>query len=93
MKREQEEEERKRRLEESTKAYENWRKMAKNKPRPATQGLLPHQKVKPAYVNPTPWQRIVDDIEDIVEENAFNVGRKEQTQPKISNKKSATSYQ
>ncbi|KAF3428671.1 hypothetical protein E2986_02203 [Frieseomelitta varia] len=93
MKREQEEEERKKRLEKSTRAYENWRKMAKNKPRPATQGLLPHQKVKPAYINPTPWQRIVDDTEDIVEENAFNVGGKGQTQPKISNKKSATSYQ
>ncbi|KAK9298136.1 hypothetical protein QLX08_008452 [Tetragonisca angustula] len=93
MKREQEEEERKKRLEESTRAYENWRKMAKNKPKPATQGLLPHQKVKPAYINPTPWQRIVDDTEDIVEENAFNVDRKEQIQLKINNKKSAASYQ
>lgn len=83
MKRKQLEEERKKRLEESTKAYENWRKMAKNKPKPATQGLLPHQKAKPAYVNPTPWQRIIDDTED-VEEDAFNVGRKTQSQLKIS---------
>ncbi|XP_076759162.1 uncharacterized protein LOC143428286 [Xylocopa sonorina] len=92
MKQKQLEEERKKRLEESTKAYENWRKMAKNKPKPATQGLLPHQKAKPAYVNPTPWQRIIDDPED-VEEDASNVDRKTQSQPKIINKRSARSYQ
>ncbi|CAK9827452.1 hypothetical protein ANTRET_LOCUS5141 [Anthophora retusa] len=68
MKQKQIEEERKKRLEDSTKAYEKWRKTAKNKPKPATQGLLPHQKAKPAYVNPTPWQRIVDDIEDFEED-------------------------
>ncbi|XP_071867995.1 uncharacterized protein [Bombus fervidus] len=92
MKRKKHEEERKKRLEESTKAYENWRKKAKNKPRPATQGLLPHQKAKPAYVNPTPWQRIVDDTED-VEQDASNVGRKMQGQPRMSSKRSAVSRQ
>ncbi|XP_033349901.1 uncharacterized protein LOC117233577 [Bombus vosnesenskii] len=92
MKRKKHEEERKKRLEESTKAYENWRKMAKNKPKPATQGLLPHQKAKPAYVNPTPWQRIVDDGED-VEQDASNVGGKTQGQPRMSSKRSAVSRQ
>ncbi|XP_015605051.1 inner centromere protein A isoform X2 [Cephus cinctus] len=51
----------KKRLEESLKAYEKWRERSKNRPKPATQGLLPHQKAVPAYVNPTPWQRLVDD--------------------------------
>lgn len=54
--------------------------------------LLAHQKAKPAYVNPTPWQRIIDDTED-VEEDAFNVGRKTQSQLKISSKRNATSFQ
>ncbi|XP_015120825.1 coiled-coil domain-containing protein 34 [Diachasma alloeum] len=49
------EEEKKKRLEESVKAFEEWREKSKNTPRPATQGLLPHQKAKPAYVNPIPW--------------------------------------
>lgn len=40
MKQKQLDEGRKKRLEESLKAYENWTKMAKNKPKPATQGLL-----------------------------------------------------
>ncbi|XP_076241346.1 uncharacterized protein LOC143183606 [Calliopsis andreniformis] len=91
IKKKQDDEEKKKRLEESMKAYENWRKMAKNKPKPATQGLLPHQKAKPAYVNPTPWQGIVDDSED-VEVNPSNA-RKMQNQPKISSKRRCTSYQ
>lgn len=33
-------EEREKRLEQSTKAYEKWRENSKNKPKPATQGLL-----------------------------------------------------
>ncbi|XP_063974607.1 coiled-coil domain-containing protein 34-like [Diachasmimorpha longicaudata] len=48
-------EEKKKRVEESVKAFEEWRERARNTPRPATQGLLPHQKAKPAYVNPIPW--------------------------------------
>ncbi|XP_076640107.1 uncharacterized protein LOC143351912 [Colletes latitarsis] len=91
MKRQQLAEEKKKRLEESTKAYENWRKNAKNKPKPATQGLLPHQKAKPAYVNPMPWQPIINDTEDS-EENPSNV-RKTQCQPKISSKRCTTPYQ
>ncbi|XP_011872192.1 PREDICTED: coiled-coil domain-containing protein 34-like [Vollenhovia emeryi] len=53
-------EERERRLEQSRRAYEKWRENSKNKPKPATQGLLPHQKAKPGYVNPIPWQSIVE---------------------------------
>lgn len=34
------EEEREKRLEQSTRAYEKWRENSKNKPKPATQGLL-----------------------------------------------------
>lgn len=33
-------EEREKRLEESSKAYEKWKENSKNKPKPATQGLL-----------------------------------------------------
>lgn len=33
-------EERERRLEQSTRAYEKWRENSKNRPKPATQGLL-----------------------------------------------------
>lgn len=54
--------------------------------------LSAHQKAKPAYVNPTPWQRIVDDSED-VEQDASNVGRKTQGQPRMSSKRSAVSRQ
>ncbi|XP_003703222.1 uncharacterized protein LOC100882665 [Megachile rotundata] len=90
MKQKQLEEEKQRRLEESRKAYENWRKMAKNKPKPATQGLLPHQKAKPAYVNPTPWQRIVEDTEES-EENGSNY-RKTQGQSKINPRRQPLSY-
>ncbi|XP_068989747.1 LOW QUALITY PROTEIN: caldesmon [Neodiprion pinetum] len=54
------EEERKKRLAESSEAFEKWRESAKSRPRPATQGLLPHQRAKPSYVNPKPWQQIVD---------------------------------
>nr|XP_031836094.1 stress response protein NST1-like [Nomia melanderi] len=86
-------EEKKKRLEESTKAYENWRKNAKNKPKPATQGLLPHQKAKPSYVNPTPWQGIVDESEDD-EVNSSNGRRTHHgQQAKIISKKSTTYYQ
>ncbi|XP_011300874.1 inner centromere protein [Fopius arisanus] len=49
------EEEKKRRMQESVKAFDEWREKSKNTPRPATQGLLAHQKAKPAYVNPIPW--------------------------------------
>lgn len=86
------EEEKKKRLEESSKAYENWRKMAKNKPKPATQGLLPHQKAKPAYVNPTPWQRIIDDPEtDEEQDNASVVCRETQSHPRISTRRNTLS--
>ncbi|XP_046737365.1 vicilin-like seed storage protein At2g18540 [Diprion similis] len=54
------EEDRKKRLAESSQAFEKWRESAKSRPRPATQGLLPHQRAKPSYVNPKPWQQIVD---------------------------------
>ncbi|XP_012260308.2 uncharacterized protein LOC105688505 [Athalia rosae] len=53
--------ERKKRQEESSRAFEKWRENARCKPRPATQGLLPHQRAKPSYVNPKPWQQILDD--------------------------------
>ncbi|XP_017882407.1 coiled-coil domain-containing protein 34-like [Ceratina calcarata] len=92
MKKKRIEEEKKKRIAESSKAYENWRKMAKNKPRPATQGLLPHQKAKPAYVNPTPWQRIVDDPEnDEEQDNASVVCRETQSHPRISTKRNTLS--
>ncbi|OAD60254.1 hypothetical protein WN48_06104 [Eufriesea mexicana] len=51
-----------------------------------------HQKAKPTYVNPTPWQRIVEDAEDL-EEDELSVGKKARSQPKISSKRSAMSYQ
>lgn len=40
MKQKKAEEEKQKRLQDSMKAYESWRENAKNKPRPATQGLL-----------------------------------------------------
>jgi len=39
-------EERERRLEQSTRAYEKWRENSKNKPKPATQGLLRMCKIR-----------------------------------------------
>ncbi|XP_034950983.1 coiled-coil domain-containing protein 34 [Chelonus insularis] len=48
-------EERQKKLEESSKAFKTWREKTKNRPRPATQGLLPHQQAKPRYINPIPW--------------------------------------
>nr|XP_033334292.1 eukaryotic translation initiation factor 3 subunit A isoform X2 [Megalopta genalis] len=92
IKQKQIDEEKKKRLEESTKAYEVWRKNARNKPKPATQGLLPHQKAKPSYVNPTPWQGIVDEPE--VDEAGTSNGRMTHNQlAKNSSKKSSTYYQ
>ncbi|XP_012282316.1 stress response protein NST1 [Orussus abietinus] len=61
------EEEKERRLEKSSKAFEEWREKSKNKPKPATQGLLPHQKAIPAYVNPIPWQPVVQSEENNVD--------------------------
>ncbi|XP_029163856.1 coiled-coil domain-containing protein 34 [Nylanderia fulva] len=72
MRRKKMAEERERRLEQSSKAYEKWRENSKNKPKPATQGLLPHQKAKPAYVNPIPWQSILEIDSDEAQENTFN---------------------
>ncbi|KAK2575085.1 hypothetical protein KPH14_008815 [Odynerus spinipes] len=83
MKNQQIEEERKRRQEESLKAYEEWREKSKNRPKPATQGLLPHQAAKPAFVNPTPWQKLIDDDSDNAEED----GKKAKAKRKIKNKK------
>ncbi|XP_035730205.1 inner centromere protein-like isoform X1 [Vespa mandarinia] len=60
----QDEEERKRRQEISLKAYEEWRERSKNRPKPATQGLLPHQAAMPTFINPTPWQKLIDDDTD-----------------------------
>ncbi|XP_015185825.1 PREDICTED: myosin-M heavy chain [Polistes dominula] len=61
LKEQQEEEERKRRQEESIKAYEEWREKSKNRPKPATQGLFPYQAAKPGFINPTPWQKLIED--------------------------------
>ncbi|OXU20244.1 hypothetical protein TSAR_003236 [Trichomalopsis sarcophagae] len=58
------EEEKERRLQESSKAYEKWREKSRNTPKPATQGLLPHQKAKPAFTNPTPWQPLLEKVSD-----------------------------
>ncbi|XP_011257177.1 histone-lysine N-methyltransferase, H3 lysine-79 specific [Camponotus floridanus] len=80
-------EERERRLELSSKAYEKWRQNSRNKPKPATQGLLPHQKAKPAYVNPIPWQSIVDIDADEAQENAFNDKKGNINQLKMSGRK------
>ncbi|XP_011496787.1 PREDICTED: coiled-coil domain-containing protein 34-like [Ceratosolen solmsi marchali] len=64
MKQRKAKEEKERRLEESLKAYEKWRQKSKNVPKPATQGLLPHQKAKPAFTNPTPWKSLIDNASD-----------------------------
>lgn len=40
MKQKKMNEEREKRLEQSSKAYEKWKENSKNKPKPATQGLL-----------------------------------------------------
>ncbi|KAG7211015.1 hypothetical protein KM043_016378 [Ampulex compressa] len=87
------EEERKKRLEENTKAYEKWREMSKGKPKPATQGLLPHQSAKPAYVNPMPWQSIVVDDSDNVENNARKVEKNRMIKGKTSTRKSVATHQ
>ncbi|XP_014205187.1 coiled-coil domain-containing protein 34-like [Copidosoma floridanum] len=63
-KRKKAEEEKLSRLQMSLKAYEEWREKAKNTPRPATQGLLPHQKAKPAFTNPNPWLPLVDNASE-----------------------------
>ncbi|XP_076285702.1 uncharacterized protein LOC143211692 [Lasioglossum baleicum] len=90
MKQKQIDEEKKKRLDESTKAYELWRKNARNKPKPATQGLLPHQKAKPSYVNPTPWQGIVDDPEE--DDASTSTGRRTHNQPAMMNSQKSTTY-
>ncbi|KAL7297866.1 hypothetical protein TKK_0008892 [Trichogramma kaykai] len=64
LKRKKAKEEKEKKIQESLKAYKEWREKAKNVPKPATQGLLPHQKAKPAFTNPTPWQRLVDNGSD-----------------------------
>ncbi|XP_008201748.1 trichohyalin [Nasonia vitripennis] len=64
MRKKKAEEEKERRLQESSKAYEKWREKSRNTPKPATQGLLPHQKVKPAFTNPTPWQPLLEKDSD-----------------------------
>ncbi|KAI4474481.1 hypothetical protein M0802_015585 [Mischocyttarus mexicanus] len=61
LKEQQEEEERKRRQQKSMKAYKEWQEKSKNRPKPATQGLFPHQAAKPAFINPTPWQKLIDE--------------------------------
>ncbi|XP_039311155.1 coiled-coil domain-containing protein 34 [Solenopsis invicta] len=86
-------EEREKRLEQSSKAYEKWRENSKNKPKPATQGLLPHQKAKPAYVNPIPWQSIVEIDPDEVQENAFDEKKENVNQLKISGRKPIAAQQ
>ncbi|XP_043480564.1 protein MNN4-like [Leptopilina heterotoma] len=67
LKEQQKDEEKKKRVEESNKAYGEWREKSKIKPKPATQGLLPHQKARPAFVNPNPWQDIIE-IDEINKE-------------------------
>ncbi|KAK0175435.1 hypothetical protein PV327_009186 [Microctonus hyperodae] len=52
-------EEKKKRLEESSRAFKIWYENSKNRPKPVTQGLLPHQQATPSYINPIPW--VVDD--------------------------------
>ncbi|XP_036142156.1 coiled-coil domain-containing protein 34 [Monomorium pharaonis] len=86
-------EERERRLEQSTKAYEKWRENSKNRPKPATQGLLPHQKAKPAYVNPIPWQSIVENDSDEVQEDTFDEKKRNVNQLKLSNRKTIMTHQ
>ncbi|KAM0736667.1 hypothetical protein ACS0PU_006316 [Formica fusca] len=86
-------EERERRLELSSKAYEKWRENSRNKPKPATQGLLPHQKAKPAYVNPIPWQSIVEIDSDEAQENAFNDKKGNINQLKMNGRKTIAAHQ
>ncbi|XP_043684216.1 coiled-coil domain-containing protein 34-like isoform X1 [Vespula pensylvanica] len=84
LKEEQDEKERKRRQEESLKAYEEWREKSKNRPKPATQGLLPHQAAKPAFINPTPWQKLIEDNSD---DGQGDDGKRTKIKRKIKNKK------
>ncbi|KAL6430032.1 hypothetical protein ACFW04_007679 [Cataglyphis niger] len=86
-------EERERRLELSSKAYEKWRENSKNKPKPATQGLLPHQKAKPAYVNPIPWQSVVEIDSDETQENTFNDKKGNINQLKMNGRKTIAAHQ
>ncbi|KYN45035.1 hypothetical protein ALC56_00509 [Trachymyrmex septentrionalis] len=86
-------EERERRLEQSTKAYEKWRENSKNKPKPATQGLLPHQKAKPAYINPIPWQSIVEIDPDETQEDTLHEKKRNINQLKINDKKTIIAHQ
>ncbi|TGZ50869.1 Uncharacterized protein DBV15_09284 [Temnothorax longispinosus] len=86
-------EERERRLEQSTRAYEKWRENSKNKPKPATQGLLPHQKAKPAYVNPIPWQSIVEIDPDEAQEETLHEKKGNINQLKMSGRKTIAAHQ
>ncbi|XP_018308067.1 coiled-coil domain-containing protein 34 [Mycetomoellerius zeteki] len=86
------EEEREKRLEQSTRAYEKWRENSKNKPKPATQGLLPHQKAKPAYINPIPWQSIVEIDPDETQEDTLHEKKKNINQLKISDRKTIAAH-
>ncbi|EGI59413.1 hypothetical protein G5I_12434, partial [Acromyrmex echinatior] len=86
-------EEREKRLEQSTRAYEKWRENSKNKPKPATQGLLPHQKAKPAYINPIPWQSIVEIEPDEVQEDTLYEKKRNINQLKISDRKTIAAHQ
>ncbi|XP_014474178.1 PREDICTED: uncharacterized protein KIAA1211 homolog isoform X2 [Dinoponera quadriceps] len=73
-------EEREKRLEQCSTAYEKWKRNSKNRPKPATQGLLPHQKAKPAYVNPIPWQPIVEIDSDEAQQDALNDENRDKSQ-------------
>ncbi|XP_011643885.1 vicilin-like seed storage protein At2g18540 [Pogonomyrmex barbatus] len=86
-------EEREKRLEQSAKAYEKWRENSKNKPKPATQGLLPHQKAKPAYINPIPWQSIVEIDSDEAQENTPCEKKENINQLKMSDRKTIAAHQ
>ncbi|KAL0128819.1 hypothetical protein PUN28_003892 [Cardiocondyla obscurior] len=86
-------EEREKRLEQSTKAYEKWRENSKNKPKPATQGLLPHQNAKPAYVNPIPWQSIMENSNEKSEKNTFREKQENINRGKMSGRKTVAIHQ
>ncbi|XP_032671062.1 nucleolar protein 58 isoform X2 [Odontomachus brunneus] len=86
-------EEREERLEQCSKAYERWRQDSKNRPKPATQGLLPHQKAKPAYVNPIPWQPIVEIDSDEAEEDALNDKNRDASQLRMNSGRTVVAHQ
>lgn len=51
-----------------------------------------HQKAKPAYVNPIPWQSIVDIDADEAQENAFNDKKGNINQLKMSGRKTIAAH-